>query len=913
MAIRDRAPETTPVVDGRGDCMRAWICIRSLFRTLFRSKALDQELEDEVRFAVAELAARHARDGMPANVAIRTAQIELGGLEQVKERSREMRVGATVESCWSDLRQAVRALRRAPSFSVAVILTFGLGIGATVAVFTVAKTVLLEPLPYPDPDRLVIVWSDLTSAGYPRAPLAAPELRDLRERSRLFAGFGAIWANTVALTGDAPEQLRIGLVTANFFDVLGAAPAHGRTFARADEDEGAPPTILLSWGLWHRRFGGDPSVVGRQIDVDGAHTTVIGVMPEGFRLWFPYDASVPDDLQAWQPFRRQVFDLSRGQQFMRVVGRTKPGVSVRAADAEVAGIGRAVSRQYAVYAAAPLTLSAVGLQEDTFRDSRPALLALSAAVALLLALVCVNVTTLFVGRASARERELALRAALGASSLRLFRAASAEAIVLAAMGTAAGLIIGNGALSVLVAMRPDSLGRLASVAIDGEVLTFAAALAIACGLLVATGSALQRRWADTAGALLHGLSAAGTRVAGSRRERRARVILVGAQVAASLVLVIGAGLLLRTLDRLQRVDLGFDAGGTLTFRVAPQGPRYRSPDALGAFWYELREQLGHLPGVTAVGGVTHVPFDSLPNWSTPFVREDSASGVVPVEADARAVTPGYLETVDATLIDGRFFDDRDRWGTPYVAIVDERLASRTWPTQSAVGQRLKADPESTGTPQAVVHVVGVVKHLRHRTPAAEVRPQIYFAEAQVLRTPIAFLIRTSPGAAIRDEIVSAVHRLDPQLAVYDMRAFDEYNGAAYGVARFTAVLAGVFALVAFGVAMVGVYGVLAYAVARRQHEFAVRIILGARPLTILGTALRETFQFTFPAIAVGIAGGYASAVLLRSQLYEVAPSDPFTYSCAVAVTCAAAGAAAFVPAIRVARRDPCTTLRNSTD
>jgi putative ABC transport system permease protein len=445
------------------------------------------------------------------------------------------------------------------------------------------------------------------------------------------------------------------------------------------------------------------------------------------------------------------------------------------------------------------------------------------------------------------------------------------------------------------------------------VLAFAAVLAIVCGVLVATGCAVQRRWADTAGALLHGLSAAGSRLAGSRREQRARVLLVSAQIAASLVLVIAAGLLLRTVDRLQNVELGFDADGMLTFRVAPRGERYGNPAALNAFVYELSDQIRHLPGVTSAGGVSHIPFDSLPNWSTPFLREDAGPGIAPFEADARAVTPGYLETIGATLTDGRPFDGRDRLGTPYVAIVDERLASRTWPNERAIGKRLKADPESTGVPRELVQVIGVVRHLRHRTPAAEVRPQIYFAQAQVLRTPIAFVVRRSGSDPIADAIVTAVHRLDPQLAVYDMRPFDEYSRAAYGVPRFTALLAGVFALLALGVAVIGVYGVLAYAVTRRRREFAVRLVLGAKPMTVGTIALREASAFTVPAIVVGTLGGYAGALLLRSQLYEVTPGDPVTYACAIGALCVAAGTAALVPAVRVAQTDPCMTLRNSSD
>jgi putative ABC transport system permease protein len=889
--------------------MRAVYWIRALLRTVFRSSQLDADLDEEIRAAHSELAARHAARGLTDAQARRRAALDLGGLPQLRERSRDVRPGVLLETFWTDLRQAARTIRRAPSFSFAVVATFALGIGANVAIFTAVKAVLIEPLPYRDANRLAIVWADLTSAGYPRAPLAAPELKDLRDRSTRFEALGAIWANTAALTGPEPEQLRIGLVTTNFFDVLGVAPAAGRTFLPADET--GPPSILLSWELFQRRYGANPSLVGKTIEVNGAPSIVVGVMKPDFRIWLPQDAGIPDGLQAWRPFGRGIFKLSRGQQFLRVIGRLKPGATVQQASDDVAAVGREVTREFHDYARAPLTLSAVGLQADVVRDTRPALLALFGAVALLLCLACVNVANLFVSRTAARRQELALRAALGASRMRLFRHAVAEGVVLSILGGAAGVAVAWWALGLVIAIRPEGMARLASPRLDFEVLLFAAATAIACGVLVALGATLHIVRADAAGVLRRMMPAGWQRVTGAAAEHRVRTTLVGVQIAVTLVLLVCAGLLAQTLMRLQKTNLGFDARGTLTFRIAPAGPRYRTPDVFNAFARDLRSRLRQMSGVESVGMVSHVPFDQLPNWSTPYTREEEGALATPREADARAISPGYLETVGADLVAGRDFTDEDATGRPRVAIVDQRFAEQLWPGLDPIGKRVKADPLASGTADAAVEIVGVVRHMRHRTPSAEVRPQIYFSNAQVLRTPIAVIVRAHDAIALSDAAIAAVHAIDPQLPVYDVRPFDDYARRAFGVPRFTSALAVAFSVVAFAVAIVGVYGVLAYSVARRRQEFAVRVALGADRRTVLTAMLRETMRFAAPAMLIGSLAAYAAATALAPQLYAITPADPFTYIAALTITGLAIVTAAVVPTARTAGGNLFDALRDN--
>ena len=543
-----------------------------------------------------------------------------GGFVAVRENVREARVGAGLDTLLVDLRQAWRGFRSASGFMAVVGATLALGVGANTAIFGVVHGILLQPLPYRDADRLAVIWLDHGPAGYPRAPLSGPDLGDLRHATTTFEQLGAIWASgTVALTGDGdPEQLRAALVTTNFFDVLGIPSAFGRTFRSDDSAPGAPPTLLIGWDLFQRRFGGDPSVVGRQILVDDRPTTVIGVMPQTFRLLLPLDASVPDHLQVWAPFWPDLEHGPRGNLFLRVVGRMRQGVTVAEASAEIDGIARSIPPDLG----AARAFRTIALQADDVREVRAPLLVLFTGVAILLTIGCVNVASLLIARVASRARETAVRIALGASRWRLLRQSLLEGLLLSIVGAAGGLVTGYVGLRVLLVLAPPSLSRAGTFELDATVVAFTLAISAIWGALLSLAPALElfRGGADSRRRLAVGaLSVFGARSRAAPVRYRVRATLVAVQIALSVVLLTGAGLLVRAFIEVQRVDPGFRAESHLTFRVAFPETRYRE-DRLQSAADQLQRHLSAVPGVTGVGAVSHLPFDDLPNWGLTYPR-----------------------------------------------------------------------------------------------------------------------------------------------------------------------------------------------------------------------------------------------------------------------------------------------------
>ena len=878
----------------------------SVWRTLFRSRAVERDLDDEMRATVEILADRYAREGMNPADARRAALVELGGVEQVKEQVRERRTGAAIETWLLDVRYAWRTLVKTPSFAVVVLLTLALGIGANTAIFSVVHAMLLSPLPYRDADRLVFVWSDMTDAGYPRAPLSGPELQDLRTRSKTCAAFGAIWANTIALTGEGnPEQLRIGRVTDDFFNVLGADAALGRTFREEDARPGAPPTILLSWPLFERRYGADASLVGKQILVNDRPTTVVGVMPRTFRLLLPPDSSVPDDLQAWQPFPVAMTRGPRGQQFLRVVGRMRPGVTLAQSREDIDGVASAISHAFTEYGASGRQFVTVALHADDVREIRPALLALFAGVGILLVIACVNVANLLIARAAARRPEIALRLALGAARSRIMRQCLAEGLVLAVLGAVAGLAAGWAVLRVLIAARPDALSRIELASIDMPVALFTFGTALVWGALVSMApfteifrsdllTELQRATRQGAIALRYGL----------------RRVLVVAQVAMSVVLLVCAALLLRTFQRVQGVDPGFDAEGALTFRVAIPMQRYRPLDGFNTFARSLDQALRSIPGVTGVGAISHLPYDDLPNWGTPYLADAAIDDSNAPNADARAVTPELMRTMGMRLVEGRFFTEADQPGSAPVIIVDDQLAAHMWRGRTALGQHLGVDPGSTGRPTVNMTVVGVVKHVRLRSLVADLTDQIFFPQRATLRNPMAYVVRsTREPAALAADVRRAIAALDPHLPIYDVRPLSAYVEGARAVRRFTAVLAAAFASVALLLACVGIYGVMAYTVTRRRHEFGVRLALGALPGRLVAAIVREGLLLAAAGVVIGVAAAALAGQMLRQQLYGIAPNDPSSFLVTIAILAMTCVLACWIPARRALSASPMEALR----
>jgi putative ABC transport system permease protein len=882
--------------------------LKSLVRSVLGKERLDRELDEELRSILGMLTDKHLREGLVAEEARRAALLELGGLEQVKEKVRDARVGAWLDGFVRDLRLATRSLVRTPGPTAVVLLTLALGIGALSAIGSVARAVLLQPLPYPDPERLFFIWSDLDQAGYRRGPISGPELRDLREHSTRFESFGAIWATNAQLSGEGdPEQIEIGQVTSNLFAVLGVHPALGRDFLPEEEGKGAGKAVILSWPLWQRRYGGDPSVVGRPIHMSGESVTVAGVMPQGFRLWAARDANVPEDLQAWVPFPDTLAELPRALYFLRTVGRAAPGTPAEQAADEIAAIARKVVPEHSEYASSGRSFYAVPLHEDAVREVRPALLVLVGCVALVLLIAFANVASLLIGRALARRKETALLVAFGASRGDLLRHFLAQGCVLAFAGGALGLGLGGLALQGLLWLRPAGLMRLEAAGLDLPIL----ALTSGVCLLAALGFSLAPLRELGRTDLRAALQQAG-RASSGRMGMRTRGALVVSEVALGIVLLIGAGLLIRTFGRLQQVDPGFRVEGILSFRVSLPWPRYPTLAAVNAFSRQLDQRLAALPGVQGVGAISHVPLDHLPNWSTPYLAEgagEEARGGH--EADARVVSPGLFDAIGAQLVEGRSLQESDDERGQPVIVVDELLARRTWPGQSAVGKRLQVEFIKAGEfVPTWATVVGVVRHLRYRSLTEEVREQVYEPYRQSPRSPVAYLVRSrqEPGplaASVRAQVAA----LDKELPVYDVRPLGDYVAEAMAPKRFLMLLSGLFAALALALASVGTYGVVSYSVGQRRHELAVRAALGARRRDLLRLVLGEGLGLTLLGLAIGVPAAALAAGHLEGLLFGVGPADPATYGVAGLLQLATALLACWGPARRATGSEPLEALR----
>ena len=882
--------------------MPLWPKLASFFRTLTRGRRLDADLHDELRAFVDAQIERKIAAGMHPGAARRSALLEVGGVEQVKEQVRDVRVGRLVEETMRDVAYAWRMLIKAPGFSVAAIATLALGVGANTAIFSIVNALLIEPLPYRDSSRLVFVWADQTSEGYPRAPLSGPELKDLDDRTSLFEGFGAIWATTAALTGEGePQQLRIGHVSTDFFALLGADAALGRTFAGADDSLAAPTTILLSSAIWQRRYGGDPNIVGSRILVNGQPTTVVGVMPASFRLLMPPDAAVPDDLEAWQPFNRRYTEGNRGQRYLRVVGRMKTGVALKDAQSDIARVGREISREFTQYGAAGRQFETVALQADSVREVRGPLIAMFAAVGILLAIACVNVASLLIARAAARARETAMRVALGAGYGRLIRQHLVEGLLLSVLGAIAGVLAGRWSLDALLALAPDSLSRLEAARINGTVLVFTIGTVFVFGVLLSMAPLSEVLRLTVAQAIR--IDASRTGHAG----HSLRSALIAGQLAMSVVLVVGALLLVRTFVNIQNIKPGFEADGIYSFRLAARAP---TREAANEFARNLQAKLAAIPGATAASSISHAPYDHVPNWGGPYRADGIDLETVP-QADYRSLAPVALELMGIRLVEGRSFTEDDDLTSQPVVIVDNRLASRMWPGQSAVGRRLSVDPFVRGKPEVWSTVVAVVEHVRHRSPVEDVREQVYFPQRQVVRNPSVYVVKAGMDpAALVPSIRDVVRELDPSLPIYDVRPLSAYVEGARATRGFTMQLAIVFALLALALASVGIYGVIAYSVTLRRREFGVRRALGARAGQVVALVAREGARLVGRGVAAGVIGAAVATWFLRSQLFGVGPWDAWVYAASIPVLLAAATAACLVPALKASAANPADALRS---
>jgi putative ABC transport system permease protein len=805
-----------------------------------------------------------------------------------------------MDSLRQDVRFALRALAQRPGFTAVAVITVALGVGANTAIFSVVNGVLLRPLPYPEADRLVLVW---TTTGEGINAAAWPEYEDWRAQSRSFEAMAVARSQSVTLVGSAePERVTGAFVTASVFDLLGARAALGRTL-RPEETEPATtqPVAVISHGLWTRRFGADPAVLGRTLVLNGHPRTVVGVTgPEfeagraPFNGWFM-------GTEVWLPVADfpNANGLARGQTELLVLGRLRRGITLEAAQSEMAVVAARLEKAYPD-THARRTVRLASMHEQLVSDVRPALLVLLGAVGFVLLIACANVANLLLARAAHRQRELALRSALGAERRRLVSQLLTESLVLATAAGALGALLGALFLSGLVALVPANAGLPENLAIDRTVLAFTAVLSLLTGVVFGLAPALQSSRPDLVAVLREG----GRSVGGAAR-RRFRDSLVVAEVAVSLVLLVGAGLLLRSVVALHGADPGFRSERLLTMEFRLPTARYAEPRQIAAFFREILGRMGALPGVESVALVRAVPLSQ--NGASSAYEADGLAPAAPgrePRTQTNIVSTGYFRTMAVPVLRGRDFDERDTAETTPVAVVSATFARTVWPEQEALGRRLRLKGAEHWL--TVVGVVGDVKHGSLTDPPAA---QVYTPHEQDPRIFACVVARTKGDPlAMAGPIRQAIWSVDPQQPVWRVRSMDDLLASVRGPARAITILIAAFAAVALLLAAVGIYGVMAYLVAQRTREIGIRMALGASARSVVRMVVVRGMRLTLVATLVGIVGAVALTRTLSTLLFGVGPLDPLTFAGAAAVLGGAALLASWLPARRAARVDPVVAL-----
>jgi putative ABC transport system permease protein len=804
-----------------------------------------------------------------------------------------------------DVRFALRQMAKRPGFTLVVVLTMALGIGANAAIFSVLDAVLLRPLPFPEPQRLIKVWSRFTGIGMPNDQnwVSAPEFRDYQQLNSSFSDLAAMGVGAFNLgVKGSPVRVVGAAVSPSLFGMLGAQPMLGRTFLPEEAQPGREKEVVLSYGLWQRMFAANPAAVGSTIDIDGVPMTVIGVMPAGF--------AYPGETEIWGPLAFSPDDLSensRGSHGFEVLGRMKPGLSLAQVQSDMDRVGRAMIEQHKSYPYEKYGFGVIlhPLLEETVGDVRPSLLVLMAAVGLVLLIACANIANLLLARSTERQQEMETRMALGASSARLARQMLTESVVLACTGGVVGLAITPLVLRGLVAIAEKSLPRAVHTSIDLRALALTAAVSVMTGILFGLAPAWQAARKSSFAGLKSGKNTEG------RRPRRLRAILVICETAFSLLLVAAAGLLLRSFAEILKVDPGFRPEGVLTMRVALPDAVYSKPEQVRGFYDGLLDRVRKLPGVQSVGGVSGLPLAGEGGSGTMTID----SQLVPIEnttpeVDQRVVTGDYFKAMGISLVRGRFFDGRDAATAPRVAIIDETLADTFFPNQDPIGRRLhRGDRGGPAEPQWDT-IVGVVRHVRNRTLEARSRMEVYGPHSQIPFSAMTLAVRTDGNPA---SLVTAIQRevaaIDPGLPVYRVHTMNEVMGESLQRRRLALILLGVFAGLALLLASVGIYGVTSYGVAQRGVEIGVRMALGADR----GQVLRMMIGSGMATIAIGLAVGVALALsltrLMSGMLFAVHASDPLALGGAALLLMTSALLAIFIPARRATRLNPMTALR----
>jgi predicted permease len=804
-----------------------------------------------------------------------------------------------------DLRYALRTLRRSPAFTAVTVLLLGLGIGANTAIFSVVNAVLLRPLPFLEPDRLVTVWEDY--APNSRSVISAPEIEAYLERSRAFEGLAALHQVSFNLTGEGEPALVTGaLVPASLFPMLGVRAALGRTFAADEDRPGQGRVALLSHELWERKFGSDPAVVGRAFDLhlnipygpdisrDGSFT-VVGILPSGFRIPF-----LDDQIGIYAPLAFGPELLADENHYLFALGRLRPGVPVERAQREVRAVAAELRRAGATHNNVG-RVDVVPLQEVVVGEVRPALLILLAGVGLVLLAACANVASLQLVRGSLRRREVAVRAAVGASRSRLVRELVTESMLLALAGGALGLLLAHWGVEGLVALAPADLPRLSEVAVNGRVLAFGLGVAAVTGVLFGLAPALH-----VSRTPLEQVLREGGRGASDARGGRLRRLVVVAEVGLAVLLLAGAGLLARSFRELQRVEPGFDPRNVLTARISLPGSRYATPEGREGFYRQLLERLEALPGVRSAATTNIVPFSG---WNSASDVEIEGRSAAPGEAPVffwRAVSPSYFSALRVPLRKGRLPGPEDLGEQARAVVVNEAAVSRFWPGQDPLGKRIRLSPDDAPW----WPVVGVVADVYDGGLELAPGPTLYVPTLRPADAALAIRTDGDP-TALAPALRQAVLALDPNLPLSDVSTLESRLDRSTAQRRFNALLMGLFAGLALLLAAVGLYGVVASSVTERTREIGLRVALGAAPRDVTLGVVRQGLRLVASGVALGLVAALALARLLSSLLYGISPSDPSTLAGVTLVLGASALLASWLPAQRASRLDPLAALRES--
>ena len=869
----------------------------SLLHNTTHKGQVERELTEEVSSYVEMLTEEKMKNGMNEQDARRAALVEVGGVEQVKEEVRASRTGFGLETFMMDLRYGMRSLLKKPGFTITAVIALALGIGANTAIFSVINGVLLRSLAYSNPERIVMLWERNVTGTRMQNVVSPGNFLDWQKQSTSFEHTAAVADQRVNLTGGRgePEEIKAQLVTDGFFHALGVQPFLGRFFLPEEVKVGNDLSIILSHELWVFRFGADPAILGQQVTISGRPRTVVGVMPPGFHF-------LDNQVKAWLPYALDPaidYRATTGR-FLRVVGRLKPGVSVEQAQAELTGIAKRLEQALPKFNT-NWGVNVVPIHEQVVGEIRPILIVLLAAVAFVLLIACANVANLLLSRAAARQKELALRAALGAGRMRLVRQMLTESVLLALMGGVLGVLLAYWGIQLLIGFGPDNIPRLSEISIDLRVLAFTFGISLVTGVLFGMIPALQASRPDLNDALKEG-----SRGSTGGRSRTLRNVFVVTEVALALILLIGAGLMIRSFMQLQSVETGFNAENVLTMRAQLPKKKYPEPHNVVDFFKQAQDRIATIPGVQAVGAISYLPLTGLASRDgfkipgQPPPKPGEEPGV-----EVRVVTPTYFQAMGIPLLKGRLLNERDVKESR-VLLINDTLAKRYFPNVDPVGKQIEISWDGSGPDE----IVGVVGDIREGALNKEPEPAIYWSHPREPYSGMALVVRTSGDASrLAAAVQKEIRAIDPEQPIADVRTLKQVVAKSIARPRFNTLLLSIFAAVALVLASVGLYGVMNYSATQRTHEVGIRMALGATRADIMKLVVGNGMLLTMIGIGIGIVASIGLTRVMQSFLFGVGATDAVTFIGVSALLIAVALIANYIPARKATRVNPVIALR----